>query len=85
MLLIGGNTRREQVGSADPLKLGRDLPVIQAGMIAAVAADELERVGVTAFGPAPDDADGPTAQNNCPPNRRLTGLYASPAAGDSIA
>ena len=85
MLLIGGNTRREQVRSADPLKLSRDLVVVQAGMIAAVAADELERVGVTAFGPAPDDADGPTAQNNCPPDRWLTGLYASPAVGDSTA
>jgi hypothetical protein len=37
---------QEQVRPADPAKPGRDLPVLQSGIITAIAADDLERVGV---------------------------------------
>jgi hypothetical protein len=44
------------VRPADPLKSARDLGVIQVMVIAALAADELKRVGVAAFSPALHDA-----------------------------
>src|ERR1700749_4204418 len=40
------DTGRERVGPADLAELGRDLPVIQAGIITAFAADDFERAGV---------------------------------------
>jgi len=47
-----------RVRPADPLKPERDLGVIQVRVIAALAADELKRVGVAAFHPALHDAAG---------------------------
>ena len=45
-----------RVRPADPLKPERDLGVIQVRVIAALAADELKRVGIAAFHPALHDA-----------------------------
>src|ERR1700750_2678679 len=39
------DTGPEQVRSADLAQPGRDLPVIQAGIVTALAADDLERAG----------------------------------------
>jgi hypothetical protein len=56
MIVIRRQARLERPRPAEPLKLRRDLGVIQVGMIAATRADELERAGVTAFHPAIHDA-----------------------------
>jgi hypothetical protein len=48
--------RPHRVRPADPLKPARDLGVIEVMVIAALAADELKRVGVAAFSPALHDA-----------------------------
>ena len=45
--------RLHRARPADPLQPGRDLTVIQAGIIAAVQADELEHIGAAAFRSAP--------------------------------
>jgi hypothetical protein len=63
VLLIRPNAGRDGVGPADPLKLGGDVAVIQAGIVATVAADDLERVGVSAFWLAGDDPDWLAPQN----------------------
>jgi len=52
VLLVCGDTGRDRVWTTNPLQLGCDLAVIQAGIIAAVAADELKGTGVAAFCPA---------------------------------
>ena len=62
VLLIGGKACPHRVRPADPLKPGRDLAVIQVRVIAALAADELKRVGVAALSPALHDAGRPTPQ-----------------------
>jgi hypothetical protein len=62
VLLIRGKARPHRVRPADPLKPGRDLGVIQVGVIAALAADELKRAGVAAFHPALHDAGRPAPQ-----------------------
>jgi hypothetical protein len=56
VLFIGGKASPHRVRPADPLKPGRDLGVIQVRVIAALAADELKRVGVAALCPALHDA-----------------------------
>jgi hypothetical protein len=63
VLLIRPNAGRDRVGPADPLKLGGDVAVIQAGIVATVAADDLKRVGVAAFWLAGNDADWLAPQN----------------------
>src|SRR6266568_9652235 len=52
VVLIHCKARLQRVRPADPLQPRGDLGVIQVGMIAAPAVDELEPVGVTAFHPA---------------------------------
>jgi len=66
VLLVRGDARREPVGSADLLKLRRDLAVIQIRVISAVAADELVRVGAAAFRVARHDAERPPPQYHRP-------------------
>jgi hypothetical protein len=68
VLLIRGNSGHELVWPADSLKFGRDLTGIQAGIIAAVAADDLEHVGVAAFHVARNDAGRPASQYHRPVN-----------------
>jgi hypothetical protein len=55
VLLIRCKARPHRVRPADPLKPARDLGVTQVMVIAALAADELKRVGA-AFSPALHDA-----------------------------
>ena len=62
---------RKPVRPADSLKSRRDVSVIQVGIIAAVAADELIVIGVAAFGTAFHEMDRLTSQDHCPPQRRL--------------
>jgi hypothetical protein len=49
MILIGCKARLQRVRPADLLQPRGDLGVIQVGMVAALAADELELAGVAAF------------------------------------
>ena len=50
MFFIGGQASLHGVRPADAPQPGRHLGVVQIQVIAAVAADELERAGVAAFG-----------------------------------
>jgi hypothetical protein len=85
VLLICGYARRKPVGSADPLEPGWDLALIQAGLVTAVAADELKRVGVAAFGPALNDARRPAPQHQRPAMPWLvTARHACPYATASL-
>jgi hypothetical protein len=72
VLLIGGDARRDGIGAADLLKLGQDPAVIQVGIIPAVAADQLVRVGVAAFRSALHDAVRLAPQYHCPAAPGLT-------------
>ena len=72
--LVGGDAERDRVRTAYPLKLGRDLAVIKIRMVTAVAADDLERVGVAAFRLARHDAGRLAPQDHRPV---LAGLQAS--------
>jgi len=56
MLLVCGDAGRDGVGPAKLLKPRGDVVVIQVGIVAAVAADELERVAVAASWLAIHDA-----------------------------
>jgi hypothetical protein len=49
--------RIQRAGPAKPLKSGWHLAEIQVRIVAAVGADDLEHVGVTAFDPAVHDPD----------------------------
>jgi hypothetical protein len=62
VLLQRGQGRQHRVRPADPLQPGRDLGVIQVWVIAAVAADELQRGGKAAIHPAVHDARRPAPQ-----------------------
>ena len=73
VLVICGDARRDPVGPTDLLELRRDIAVIQAGIVAAVAADELEDVGVAALRLAVNHAGRLAPQNHCPPMPGLTG------------
>ena len=66
VLDVCGDARRAGVGPADPLQRARDLTVVQAGIITAVAADDLELVGVAAFRPTLHDAGRPPPQHYRP-------------------
>src|SRR6266480_2386111 len=66
MLLIRGKSHLHRVWPPDPLKLRRDLGVIQIGMVPAVAADEFKHAGVAAFRPALHDAGRLAPQNHRP-------------------
>ena len=50
--LVCHDAGRDQVGPADPLKLGGDLAVVQVGMVTAGAADDLIRMDAGRLGPA---------------------------------
>jgi hypothetical protein len=69
MLSVRRDTRRDQVRPTQPLEFRRGLPVVQAGIVAAFAADELEPVGVTA---APTKAGRLAPQDHRPAKRVLT-------------
>src|SRR6266700_5811534 len=58
VLLIRDDAGRNHVGPAEPLKLSRDVAVVQVGMITAVTADDLKRIRVASFRPACHYADG---------------------------
>jgi hypothetical protein len=49
VLLIGGDARCGRAEPGDPPKPGWDVALIQAGIVAAVAADELKYVGIAAL------------------------------------
>src|SRR5215469_10381652 len=66
VLLVRRHTGRNRVWPTDPLQPRRQLVVSPVGIIAAVAADELEGVGVAAFWPAFYDAGRLAAQNQRP-------------------
>ena len=66
VLDVCSDARRDGVGPADPLKRGRDLTVVQAGVITAVAADDLVPVGVAAFRRPFHDASRPPSQHHRP-------------------
>src|SRR5271165_5522410 len=66
VLLISGDARRDRERPPDLLQLRGDVTVIQVGIIAAVAADELEHVGTAALGLTVDDADRLAPQNQRP-------------------
>src|SRR5215472_13206179 len=46
VVLVGNYADGDRVGTADQLELGRNLGKGQGGVVAALAADDLERVGV---------------------------------------
>lgn len=71
MLPIRRDAGRDQVGPTQPLKFRRGLPVIQAGIVTAFAADELEPVGVTVYLSVPGDAGRLAAQDHRPAKRGL--------------
>src|SRR6185312_10773767 len=71
VLPVCGDARRKPVRSANALKSRYDVSVIQVGIIAAVAADELIVIGVAAFGTAFLEVDRLTSQDHRPPQRRL--------------
>ena len=72
VLFIGGKACPHRVRPADLLKPGRDLAVIQVRVIAALAADELKRVGVAVICPARHDAGRPAPQARRAAVARLT-------------
>jgi hypothetical protein len=72
MVLLRCKARPHRVRPADLLKPGRDLGVIEVGVIAALEADELKRVGVAAFHPALHDAGRPAPQARRPAMAELT-------------
>ena len=77
VFLICGDARSDWVWPADLLELGGHMVVIQVGVVTAVAADELERVGVAALRPAINDAGRLAPENQRPTMPRLaTGLHA---------
>jgi len=81
---VSGHAVRYQVWPADPPQLGRDLGVVQVGMVTALAADDLERVAVAAFRTAFHDADRLTAQDHRPAESRLITGHHAPVANPSI-
>jgi hypothetical protein len=62
---------RKRVRPADSLMFRGDVAVVQVGMVTALAADELIRIGVAAFRLTFRDADGLASQDGCPPRRGL--------------
>ena len=66
VLEIDGQALFEGVRATKVLEPGRDLGVVQVGIVAAAGADELERVGVAAFGPAVYEAERLTSQPGHP-------------------
>jgi hypothetical protein len=61
---MGCEGRLQHARPAEPLKPGRDLGVIQAGIATAAGPDKLECLGVVAFHPAVHDADPEMAAHN---------------------
>ena len=73
VLVEHSQARLKPVRPAKPLKLWRDLRVIQVTMIAAAGADQLIQVGVAALDLAVDDADRLAAQDDPAAVAGLTG------------
>ena len=71
MVFIGGKARGNRMGPADLLQARRELGVIQVRIVAAVAADDLERAGIPVFDPAAGNARGLSAQDG---GATMTGL-----------
>ena len=71
VLAVCLDARRKRVRSADPLEMRWDVPVILVGIIAAVAADELVKVGLAAFWAAFYEVDRLTSQDQRPAQRGL--------------
>src|SRR6516165_10111778 len=67
---VGGDPGRDLVRSADPLKLRRDLAIVQVGVVTAVAADDFEHAGVVAFRLALHDPGGLAPEHNRPAKAR---------------
>jgi hypothetical protein len=72
---------RHRARAAEPLKLRRDLRVIQVGMVTATRADELERTDVAAFHPARYDAGRPAPQARRP---AMAGLASKRKCHDAL-
>ena len=72
---VFGQARLQRARPAKPLKPGRDLGVIEAGVVAAVGADDLEHVGVAAFRLAVHDPDGLASQARRYPVARLSSAW----------
>jgi len=56
VLLIRREALAQRVRPAEPLKSGRELGIVQKGIAAAVAADDLEHAGVAVFAAVLNDA-----------------------------
>src|SRR5262249_21604158 len=63
---VGGHPGGKRVRAADQLDLRCDLEVVELGTVAAIAADELVRVGIPALRLAADDADRLPPQGDGP-------------------
>src|SRR5262249_18579228 len=86
VLLICRDTGRDQVWPAGQVQPGGAPGVIRVGIIAAVAADELEGVGVAAFWSARHDPGRLAAQHQRPAVGALTtGRHAPTTPGDHAA
>jgi hypothetical protein len=72
VFLVGGQTGLHRVRPANAPQPGRHLGVVQIQVITAVAADELELAGVTAFQPALHPAGRLAAQAGGKPVAELT-------------
>jgi hypothetical protein len=68
---VGGDACREEIGAPGLLKLSRYLPVVNPGVIPAVAADQLVQVGIATFWLAVHDAAWLTPQDYRPAMPRL--------------
>src|SRR5580704_6207403 len=66
VLLVCRDARGNRVGPPGPPQLRWHVVVVQVGMITAVAADELERIGVAAFRPARHDVGRPAPKDHRP-------------------
>src|SRR5215472_3057401 len=66
VVLVGDYADGDRVGAADQLELGRNLGIGQGGVVAALAADDLERIGVGAFRLAIYDPGWLAAENHRP-------------------
>jgi hypothetical protein len=63
---VSGHASPDRVWPTDSLQLGCYLAVVAGGIITAVTADDLERVGVAAFRPAVHDAGRLATENGRP-------------------
>ena len=74
MLLVGGKTLGDRVRATYLLQARRDLGVVQVGVVATLAADQLKRARVPAFHPAVHHQDRLAAQHRSAAMTRLASL-----------